>query len=253
MSVFHIAWRELASILNTAVGWLVLAGFLVVAGFFWSSMVSFYVTQSTDLLTNPYAGAQMNLSDHLLAPYFGNVAVVLLMICPAISMRLFSEEVRQRTMELLLTAPVSTASIVAGKLLGALAFVVLMLASTLHLPLTLMVWGSPDVGVLIGGYASLLLVAATILAMGMMFSAMTANQVVAVVLTFGSALVLWVLGWAASGDGALAEVLTGLGLLDHVQGFLTGAVKLSDLVYFAAMIGFFSLATHQRVEGYRWR
>ena len=166
MAIFTIAGRELRGIFNTAVGWLVLAGFLLVCGFFWASMVSFYVIQSTDLVANPYAGSQMSLNDHLLAPFFGNTSVVLLMVCPALSMRLFAEERKQGTLELLLTSPVRTVEIVLGKYLGAMAFVVVMLLCTAYVPLTL--WtasAQADFGVLAGGYTVLLLVSGAVVAM----------------------------------------------------------------------------------------
>ncbi len=249
MNVFTIAGRELRSIFNTTIGWLVLAGFLLVAGFLWSSMVSYYVMQSTDVVANPYAASQMSFTDYLLAPFFGNVAVVLLMLCPAISMRLFSEELKQRTLELLLTSPLSTLEIVLGKFLGAMAFVVVMLVGTFTVPVTLLFWGEPDVGALVGGYLGVLLVSGAVISMGMLFSAFTSNQIVALVWAFSAALVLWVLSWVSQEPGSIFERLA---LVSHVEDLLRGLVNLSDLVYFAAFIGFFLFATWQRVESYRW-
>jgi ABC-2 type transport system permease protein len=254
MVVLHVAARELRATFHTAVGWLVLAGFLLVTGFFWASMVSFYVIQSTDVLANPYAGAQMNLTDYLLGPFFGNTAVVLLMICPALAMRLFAEETRQRTMELLLTSPVSTAEVVVGKLLGAVAFVAIMLLCTAHFPLTLWMFGEPDWGVVGGGYLVLLLVSASVISIGMLFSAMTSNQIVALVLAFATSLALWILPWAGGQgtDSLMATLAEHLALGSHIDEMLKGAIRVSDLAYFALFIGFFTFATHQRVEGYRW-
>ena len=131
MKVLHIASRELRSMFSTPVGWLVLCGYLLLTGVFWTYMVENYVLQSQDLVYNPMAAAQLNLTDYLLAPFYGNCAVVLVMMLPAVSMRSFSEEFRQRTMELLATSPVSTAEIVLGKFLGAFLF---MLASVIIEP-----------------------------------------------------------------------------------------------------------------------
>lgn len=249
MTLFAIAGRELRSIFNTAVGWLVLAGFLAMTGVFWSSMVSFYVMQSADLLANPHAAVQMSLTDHLLAPFFGNLAVVLLMVTPALSMRLFSEEMKQRTLELLLTAPVSTWEIVGGKFLGAMGFVGAMLLGTLTAPLTLWIWGTPDLGALAGGYLSLVLLSAAVMSMGLLFSALTQNQIVAVVLTFSAALAIWILSWVSEDPTSLVAQLS---MANHLQDLATGALRVSDLAYFAGFIGFFLFATQQRVESTRW-
>lgn len=249
MNVFWIAQRELRATFSTTIGWLVLAGYLLISGIFWSSMVSYYVMQSTDVIANPYAASNMNLTDYLLSPFFGNVSVVLLMVCPAISMRMFSEDLKQRTMELLFTSPISTAEIVLGKFLGALGFVAVLLLSTAYVPASLYFWGTPDLGALAGGYLSLLLSSAAILAMGLLFSSMTPNQIVALVLTFAGALGLWILPWLSQDPDALVAKLA---ITSHVEDLVRGALQVSDLVYFAAFIGFFLFATHQRVESHRW-
>jgi ABC-2 type transport system permease protein len=254
MHVFTIAGRELRSLFTTTVGWLVLAFFLLMNGFFWSFMVSYYVAQSTDVLANPYAAAQMNYTDYLLAPYFGNIGLVLLFVTPAISMRLFSDELKSRTMELLFTSPVTTAEIVLGKFLGAVGFVVFMLLCTAFAPLSLWLWGSPDWGAVATGYLYVLLVASSVLAFGMFYSAMTPNAVVALIGGFGSSLCLWIFSWFEEGSGGtVRQVLVDLALTSHMESFVRGTIKLSDLVYYVAFIAFFVFATHQRVEAYRWR
>ncbi|MBN2798220.1 MAG: ABC transporter permease subunit [Deltaproteobacteria bacterium] len=250
MIILAIAGRELRSIFHTTVGWLVIAGFLLMTGFFWATMVSFYIVQGADLLSNPNAAMQMSLTDHLLAPFFGNTAVVLLMLSPALSMRLFSEEIKQRTLELLLTAPVSTWEIILGKFLGAMGFVGAMLLGTLTVPLSLWLWASPDPGALFGGYLSLGLLAAAVISLGMLFSSLSQNQIVAVVLTFSASLALWILSWVSEDPQALVVQMS---LSSHLQDLATGVVRLSDLAYFAGFVGFFLFATQQRVDSTRWR
>ena len=198
---------------------------------------------------SPYMTAQVNLTDYLVAPFFGNTAIIFLMIAPALSMRLFASEQKDRTLELLMTSPISTTEIVLGKFMGAVSFVVLMLACTAHYPLLLMQWASPDPGAFATAYLGTLLLASALIAMGMLFSAFTENQVVAFVLTMAAGLVLWVFSWmGAEADSWPAQVA----IVTHAQDLFRGVVRLSDLVYFAVFIGFFLFATHQRVEAYRW-
>jgi len=249
MNVLHIAWRELRAIFHTSVGWLVLAGWLFVTGVFWVFMVQSYVLQSQDVVFNPYAAAQLTVEDYLIEPFFGNCTIVLLMLLPGVSMRLFAEEYRQHTFELLLSSPVSTAEIVLGKYLGALGYVVVLLLATVHYPLALLQWTTPEAGVLAGGYLGLLLMSSALLAMGMLFSSLTSNQIVAMVLAFAASLTLFVLDWgAATPDDWSAKVA----LMPHLTDMLQGALKVSDITYFVCFALFFLFATHQRLESHRW-
>lgn len=250
MKVIWIAHRELRSIFNTAVGWLVLTAFLLITGVFWVIMVDTYVTQSNDLVHNPYMAQQMNLTDFLLLPFFGNCTIIILMVTPALSMRLFAEEFKQHTMELLFTSPVSTLEIVLGKFLGAVGYLAVLLLCTVHYPISLWMYGEPEPGVLLGGYTGLLLLGSSIVAMGMLFSSFTSNQIVASVLTFGAALTLYILAFNEMDPDSL---LNQLSLSSHVVDLLRGALRLSDLTYFAGFIAFFLFATHQRLESFRWR
>lgn len=250
MSVVHIAWRELRAILVTAIGWMVLCGFLLLTGIFWIAMVSGYVAASQEAVFNPYGAALMNFTDHLLMPFFGNCTVLLVFVIPALSMRSFAEEFRQRTAELLFTSPISTLEIVLGKYLGLLGFVVLMLLCTAHYPASLLAWGSPDPGAVFGGYLALFLMSAALLAVGVLTSSFTHNQIVALILSFAIALALYVGSWLSQDpDSWIAQ----LALTTHLEGVLRGALRLSDLAYFAGFVVVGLLATHQRIESFRWR
>lgn len=250
MNILHIASRELRSIFATTIGWMVLCGFLLLTGIFWVASVTMYVSESQNAVFNPYGAALLNLTDHLIMPFFGNTTIILVFVIPALSMRLFSEELKQRTMELLFTSPVSTLEIVLGKYLGALGFVVIMLLCTLHFPATLYYWGAPEAGALFGGYLALFLMSAGLLAIGMLASSFTDNQIVALVVAFAVSLALYVGAWLAPDpESWIAQTA----LITHLEDVLRGALRLSDLVYFAAMVVVPLFATYQRMESFRWR
>lgn len=248
MTVLAIAGRELRAFFLAPTGWLVLAGFLFLNGLFFALWVEFYAQAAADFLSNPYASAQMTLTEHLFGPFFANTAVLLLFVCPALSMRLFAEERRNRTLELLLTSPITSAEIVLGKYLGALGAAAALLLGTAYGPALLFAWSTPDPGALAAGYLALLLVAATVLAMGALFSALSSSQLAAMVLTVATALVLYVVG-NVGGPGSWTEHIA---ILPHIDDMVLGAVRVSDLAWFGAVIGFFLFATHQRVESFRW-
>lgn len=249
MVVVHIAWREIRSILATGVAWAVIGVFLLLAGVFWLALVTNYVRESQNLVFNPYASSMLTLGDYLIAPWFGNVLIVLIFFGPAISMRLFTEEYRQRTMELLLTSPLHTWEIVLGKYLGAMGFGALMLACTAHVPITLYQYADPDWGFFVGGYLMLLLVLSVLVSLTMLLSSYTQSQMAALAGGLVGGLTLYLVSWLAQDpESWLAQ----LSMASHVEEVLRGAIRLSDLVYFAGATFVCLFATQQRLESFRW-
>lgn len=247
-----IARRELGHTFATPIGWVALCAFLLITGFFFGLEVQGYAQDSLEAAYNPMR-EPLDLGAHLVAPFFGEVSLLLIMICPALTMRLFAEDRHQRSLELLLTSPLTTAEIVIGKYLGALAFAGVLVLCTLHYPLLLLWFGHPDPGVVLSAYLSLVLLVAAFLAVGLLASAMTESQVIALVVTLVALLGFWVL--AAVGfiwHGPVAEGIADASLFNHVEQLGKGVLRVRDLVYFACFIGVFLFATHQRVESLRW-
>ncbi len=249
MKVLWIARRELASMFSTAMGWLVLTAFLLVTGVFWFSGVAAFVEQSSQAAFDPYAGAYMQLS-RMVGEFFGSCTIVVLMIAPALSMRLFAEEYKQHTIELLFTSPISTAEIVLGKYLGAMGFLAIMLLCTLHYPIALNAWADPQWPIFAVGYLALFLMGSALISIGMFFSSPTSNQIVASVLTLGVSLSLFLLSVFADVPDELAYRMA---LSSHLMDLLVGIVRVSDIVYFLGITGVCLFLTHQRLESFRWR
>lgn len=253
-AIIAIARRELNACFATPVGWMCLCGFVLITGFFFALMTTEFSVQATQASFNPYTKDSVNLTDWLIQPFFGNTAVILLMLCPALSMRLFAEDRKNHSLELLLSSPLSSGQIVAGKFIGVMCFVLVLLAATLPCIALLYWFGSPDTGVLAASYLAMVMMAASFLSLGMLASASTENQVVALVMSFGLLLVLWVLSWANTIAGpGLGEVLAYLSMLTHIEQLTKGLLHLSDIVYFVSFVGLFLFVTTQRVEAYRWR
>lgn len=272
MTVVHIAARELRAYFTTVIGWAVLSMVLLLSGWLWIDGLTRYVTAGVEMGANPYSYDQMNLSDWLVAPYLGTMAFLLLMFVPALSMRTFSDELKSKSIELLLTSPIGTAEIVLGKFFGAMAFVGVMLACTGYVPLSLWAWGSPDWGVLAAGYGAVLATAAAVISMGMLASSLTEHQIVALVLGVGGALAAWILqvfggpldkllgalvSWVGDATGTSlpkpSEIIEALSIGWHLNNMISGSVWASDLVFFLGFTGFFLFATAVRVDSYRWR
>ncbi len=253
-AMLAISRRELDQYFATPMGWLCLCGFVLITGFFFALMATDYSMQASQAAFDPYMQGQINVNDWLVAPFFANTAVILLLLSPALSMRLFAEDKRQRSLELLLSSPVSSWQIVLGKYLGSLGFLVMLLAATMHYSLVLYWLGQPDPGILAANYLGTFLLAAAFLAVGMLASAFTENQVVALVLSFGGLLALWVLSWADSiAPSGWGSVLADLSMLSHMEQLTKGLLHVEDIAYYIGFIGFFLFATWQRVEAWRWQ
>ncbi len=250
MKVLVIAQRELGSLFGSVIGWLVLTAFLAVSGIVWTLAVMGYLDNSELVVQAPYAGVELTFADYLLWPFFSFQALFLLFLVPGVTMRLFAEEVRQHTLELLMTSPVALSEVVAGKFAGAMGFVLAMIGLSALPVVLLAVWAGMDpaqVGLGVGGVA---LSASCMVALGMAFSASTPHQVVALVLTEGLAFGLLLL--SGYGDVDSTGILEALSLTGHMEDLARGVLRLSDLVFYAVFVGFFLLATHQRLAVRRW-
>lgn len=244
-----IAARDLRGLLHTLTGWLVLAGFQLLSGVFFLTLVDNYVARASDGMFDPFAAVHLSVAEHLLAPFFGNVAILLLVVAPAVTMRSFAEEVRGHTLDLLLTAPVGPGEVALGKLLGSFAFLVLLLVSTAWMPLWLTAYGPLDAGAVVGGYLSLALLGAALCGVGTLASVLTDSPLVALVLSFAVSLVLWIVGWL---DPDPTSLISQLSLAVHVRDLSRGAVRLSDVAFFVLLTVWCWAAIRARVDAWRY-
>jgi ABC-2 type transport system permease protein len=256
-STFTIAGRELRSYFTSPVAWVLMAAFLALGGYFFYALLTAFnqMLMLYGMMRNPEMLERFNLNEMVIRPLLQNLAVLLIFIVPAITMRLFPEEKRAGTYELLLTSPVRIADIVLGKFLGGLALVVLMVLLSGFFGLLLLVYGNPEVSLMLAGYAGLLLMAIAFLAVGTLVSSFTDNVVVAYIGALFALLVLYTIGWMGETVPLpwLKETIRYLSITDHFQQVLTGVIDTKDLVYFATVVGVSIFLTHRSVESIRWR
>lgn len=255
-NIWAIAYKELRNYFVSPIAYVVLAGFLLLCGwFFWTYLLQF--SQWVSLYTqfqDPQALAQLNLNDMVMAPLLQNMIVIFLIMMPLITMRLFAEERAQGTDELLLTSPIGTLEITLGKFLGAGLFFGVLLACTLLYPAILLWYGDPEVGPILTGYLGVLLVGLSFIALGLFTSTLTDNQIVAAVSSFVVLLLFFAIGWPAGTVGATAgAVLRYLSLTEHMQSLVQGLVVSTDVIYFASLIVFALFLSQRSLESLRWR
>jgi len=235
MNALVIAKRELAAFFSSPIAYVVGAAFLFITGLFFYFTVAF---ESVATLTQ----------------VFTVIAVVLLFVAPVLTMRLLAEEARSGTLELLLTAPVRDWEVVIGKFVAALLFFLAMLGPTLYYLFLLTRYGLPDIPVTFSGYAGIVLLGAMLLSLGVLTSAMSANQIIAAVLGIALALAFWLVGALGSSvEGTVGNLLTYLGIQNHLADFLSGLVSTSNIVYFLSVTAAALFLATRVLEIRRWR
>ena len=234
--VWSILLKELKSYFVSPIAYVMTAMFLLISGYFYVLILGF--TKDAGMMTY----------------LFGNMSIVLLLIGPMMSMRLFAEEQRNKTLELLLTSPISDAGIVMGKFLASALLLLTMLLTTIHFPLMLFYFGNPDPYPILSGYVGLFLMGCSFLAIGMLTSTWTQNQIISAVSSFAISLLLWFLGAATSVSGSeMGKVLNYMSLNTHWESFAKGLLSVSDILYYFSLIGLLLFLTIRSLETRRWR
>jgi ABC-2 type transport system permease protein len=254
MRIWPIFKKEMRLYFTSPVAYVILAIFLIIAGYFFYSIFAFFTMASMQAAMNPQMGRDLTVTDSVMRPLFSNISVILLLLIPLVTMRLFAEERRSGTIELLLTYPVRDGAVLVGKYLAALAMYAIMLVFTLLYPALLFYFARVEWGPLVTGYLGLLLMGATFLSVGIFASSLTENQIVASLITFGTLLIFWVIGWSAESVGGVwGRVLSDLSILEHYDTFSKGVLDTKDIVFYVnfTLLGLF--LTLRSLEARRWK
>lgn len=253
MNTLTIARKELSSYFRSPIAYGVMAFFALIAGYFFYVAVMFFVRRGIEssMMGQSFP---MDLNEYVIRPLFSNVSVIGLFLIPMITMRLFAEEKRTGTIELLVTSPLRDLEIILGKWLAALVLYAAMLAISALSLVVLFAYGQPDWKPILVGYLGLLLLGGALLAVGTFISTCTKNQIVAGVAGFAICLLLWVLDWASSfGTTAIDKVISYLSVLQHFDSFSKGVLDTKDIVFYVSVIFVGLFLTARSLESLRWR
>jgi ABC-2 type transport system permease protein len=240
-AIWTIAKRELGAYFTSPVAYVFLVIFLLLTGFFTFTAGSFFERGEASL-----------------AAFFGWHPWLFLVLVPAVGMRVWAEERRSGTIELLLTMPIAPWQAIVAKFLASWAFLAVALVLTFPAVITVNLLGEPDNGIIVAGYLGSFLLAGTYLAITCMTSAMTRNQVVALILAVVVCLFLILAGFnpvtdllARWGSPAFVDTVAAFSVVTHYDGFQRGVIDARDLVYFLSVIGFTLFATGIIIRGHR--
>jgi ABC-2 type transport system permease protein len=253
VNIFAICKKELNSYFRSPIAYGVMGFFALITGYFFYAAVVFFVNRS---LQSAMMGQSvpMNVDEWVVRNVVSNISVVSLFLIPMVTMRLFAEEKRSGTIELLVTSPLRDSEIIIGKWLGAMALFACLLGLSAVNMVTLYAYGTPDWRPMVVGYLGLLLQGGSLLAIGTFISSTTKNQIVAGVAAFCVCLLLWVLDWASSFDAsAISKVVSYLSVVSHFESFSKGVIDSKDVIYYLSMIVLGLFLTGRSMESMRWR
>jgi ABC-2 type transport system permease protein len=243
-----IALRELRSMFLSPLAWTVLAVAQLVLSWIFFTQIDVFFTIQEELATMPNAPG---VTDLVISPMIEIASIMLLMVSPLLTMRLISEERRNGTLGLLLSAPINITEIVLGKFLGITLFYILFVAMISLMPLSLMLGTEIDLGKLAAGLLGLLLLLTAFAAAGLFLSSLTANPVIAAISTFGLLLLLWIVDRSTGGDGGADGIFSYLSLTSHIAPMIRGVINSVDVVYFVLFIVTFILLTIRQMDAER--
>jgi ABC-2 type transport system permease protein len=253
-NILAIAHRELRSYFVSPIAYVVVGLFALLYGYFYIASLAFMVQFSSQAGMFGGGPQTININEFMVRPLLSNTAIILLFILPFLTARAYAEEKRSGTIELLLTSPLRDMEIILGKFLGALALFLLMLAVTaVHMGI-LFWYGEPELGSILSGYLGLALMGGSFIALGLLVSSATRNQVVAGVGTFSLLLLFWVLSWMSDSAGPTAgAILSYLSILEHFDDFSKGVIDTGHVAYYLSFIAFGLFLTAKSVDSERWR
>jgi len=245
VGVLYIFQREVRSYFQSFIAYMVIAIFLVLAGYF------FY----TDLIMHVMWSFHKADFDRIWEYYFNSdLRYVIMIVIPLLTMRLFAEEKKLGTIELLWTYPIRDWELLAGKYAASLLLLLVMLGLSLTYPLIAYLLYDIDMTAVIAGYLGLLLLGSSCIACGILISSLTENQILAALGSYGLLLMFWFLTWnEAAASESVIKVLLNLSLFDRLVTFTRGAIDVKDLIFFVNFHGFFLLLTMISLSARMWK
>jgi ABC-2 type transport system permease protein len=254
-NILAITNKELRVYFTSPMAYVVIAMFLLVNGYLFYNIVMFAAEQGMRMMQFQQSLPQINVNEMIFRPIFHNMAIIMILTLPMLTMRLLAEEKKARTTELLMTSPVTLNQIILGKYLATVLVFASMLLLTGFMPAMMEYFADLKWVPVLTGYLGLLLLGGVFLSLGLLASSLTENQVIAGFVGFGLILLIWLLGWMAKADSgsAVSSVIGYLSVGEHFDSFVKGLIDTGDLIYLLSLITVGLFFTHRVLESQRWK
>jgi len=255
-NVAEIYKREVKFYFTTPIAYVVIVIFTAIFGFLFYRNMIYYSNLSYQMMQHPSYAAHIDLIVGIFSPIFSTNSIIFLMVIPPISMRLFAEERKTGTIELLFTYPIRDIEIVLGKWLAAVTIIFIMLLLTVPAPFLAFSFAkNAEWGPVLAGYLGMFLMGVSFLSLGILISSLTENQIVAIIVSYGALLGFWFLGWAVDPNSGkqIGKIFGELSIITHVGDFIKGLIDTKDIAYYLLFIFTMLFLTLRVLESKRWR
>lgn len=245
--IWSIAINELRSLFLTPLAWAILAIVQFILCLFYLKSVELYLSIQPQLETN---NSDPGITVIITESLYSSAAFILMIIIPLLTMRLISGERQNKTLTLLFSAPLSITEIILGKYLGVLLFLVIMIAMLSIMPLTILVGGNLDFGLLFSNIMGLFLILSAFTAIGLYISTLTNNPILSAIISFTSLLLLNLIDLLATADNP-SGLFSYISLRNHLNNLFSGFFKSSDVIYYLLLILTFIILSIRRLDNDR--
>jgi ABC-2 type transport system permease protein len=253
-SIYAVFKREVKAYFTLPIAYVMMGGLLFIVGLLYWMSFSWFLRVSFESMRNPMMASDLDISSMVVGATISTIGVVSVFTLPLLTMRLWAEEKRTGTLELLLTFPLRDSSIVLGKFFAGLAVYIVLLMLSLLYPLLAGLYARLDPGPILAGYLGTLLLGATLFAFGFLCSTWTENQIVACALAWAGFLFFWLIGSAVDFAGPdLGKFFAQLSFAKHHENFAKGVIETQDVAYFVLFTVFCLFLTLRSIESTRWR
>ncbi|MFC1544668.1 ABC transporter permease [Gemmatimonadota bacterium] len=257
-NVFSIFWREYKSYFVSPIAYVVIGVFLFLMAnrfvFKFNEFVQLTFESTSEAVRYQQTIPKFSINDAVIRYLFQNMRNISLFLLPMITMRLFAEERKTGTLELLLTSPLTITQLVLGKFLSAFILFLTMVLPTAVFQYFIFLYGNPDLGPVLTGYVGIVLYGAAVISVGTLISSLTENQVIAGALTFGAFLFLWIVGRVGEGTvSAWGKIANYISITAHFTNFSMGVVDSRDVIFYLTFCFVGLFFTHQSITSLRWR
>jgi len=249
--------RELNAYFSSLTAYVVIIMFLLMTGYFFYNLLATFSVVSFQAQTDPMLAKQyqlLNINETVVRPLFGSISIIMLLLAPLLTMRLFAEEKKTGTIELLLTFPINDIDVVLGKYLACFTVLLTMILLSTTYPIMLIILGEPEVMPIITGYLGLILLGAAFISLGIFTSSLTENQIVSASISFGGLFFFWLISYSvALVSAGFGQVLRYISINEHIESLSKGVMDSEDIIYYLCFIVLFLFFTLRSLETKRWR
>lgn len=256
-NTFHIFKKEIKAYFASPVAYVVLAMFMLITGYLFYGIFAYFSTLSFQSQVDPSIAKQenlLNVTEGVIRPLFGVISMIMLIMMPLLTMRLFAEEKKTGTMEMLLTYPVTDLEVLLGKFFACVGVLGVMLGLSVIYPALVLAYGDPEIGPILTGYIGLFLLGAAFISLGIFASSLTENQIIAATISFGVLFLFWMLNLSVPFAGpVMADLLNYISIISHLEALAKGVIDTEDMVYYVIITVLFLFLTLRMLESKRWR